>query len=249
MGRQEQKLLDEIHRQLGPLKGWTMGYGFDLWEWVNEEQLKSWHDYLWQKPGWNHLLGARASKNKLDQIYAGLDYAGYEYHKPWFNDLVEMINKRPDKPSFSEDRYRIRTPGKYPQKDYSPEETRRGLWHHTMAGGVAAIWGNLDGTGEYPSKDALKCFSIFWNKHKRFTKNMTPDNFITDGYCLSEKDQRYVFYRENTAIIRYRIAGKTKKAIAVDTRKKYREINLGRKNAGVYEFKAPYVSDWALAVE
>ena len=28
-------------RKLGPLKGWFMGYGFDLWEWVTEEDLKN----------------------------------------------------------------------------------------------------------------------------------------------------------------------------------------------------------------
>lgn len=98
MGAEEKYLLDEIHKQLNLLNGWTMGYGFDLWEWVEVHQLKAWHDYLWQKDGWKHLLGARASKNELNQIYEGLDYSGYEYHKPSYNELKTMINKRPSKP-------------------------------------------------------------------------------------------------------------------------------------------------------
>lgn len=249
MGEQEKHLLDEIHRQLGPINGWTMGYGFDLWEWVGREELKEWHDYLWAKPGWKHLLGARGTHKTIGQIYEGLDYAGYEYHKPWYKELIAMINARHGKPSFSEDRYRIRHPSKYPEKDYNEEETRRGLWHHTMAGGVAAIWGKLDGDGTYSNREALKCFSVFWNDHKRFTRGMTPDNSRTDGYCLRDGDKLYVFYRENAGRLKYGFDGKRKNVVAVDTRKKYREISIGRKEAGDHMFIAPYVSDWAVAVE
>ena len=249
MGTQEKLVLDMIAQRLGPLKGWSMSYGFDLWEWVNEKQLKAWHDYMWSKPGWNHLLGARSSKNRLDQIYEGLDYSSYEYHKPWYNDLLIMINKRLQKPSFSEDRYRIRHPSKYPGKDYDADETRRGLWHHTMAGGIAAIWGNLDGDGIYPNKEALKCFSIFWNDKGRFKKDMVVDSTITDGFCLRESDRYYVFYKENCQRIDYRFEGPAKQVVAVDTKKQYSEIDLGQREAGDFTFKAPYGSDWAIAVE
>ena len=249
MGSQEKRILDHMAQKLGPLKGWTIGYGFDLFEWVSEQQLKEWHDYMWSKPGWNHLMGARSHKNQLNQIYENLDYSSYEYHKPWYDELVIMINKRPEKPSFSEDRYRIRHPSKYPEKDYNAEETRRGLWHHTMAGGVAAIWGNLDGDGIYTNKEALKCFSVFWNNKKRFKKEMVIDNNFTDGYGLRAGDDHYVFYKENTGRITYGFEGDTKKVIAVDTKKAYKEIKLGRKTAGDHVFNAPYQSDWAIAVE
>lgn len=249
MGRQDRLVLDLIAQKLGPLKGWTMGYGFDLWEWTSEQQLKEWHDYMWSKRGWNHLLGARSSKNQLDQIYEGLDYSGYEYHKPWYDALVKMKNERPDKPTFSEDRYRIRHPSKYPKKDYNEEETRRGLWHHTMAGGIAAIWGNLDDDGIYPNKEALKTFSIFWNDRRRFKKDMVIDNSLTNGYCLRASDKYHVFYKEDTKELAYGFMGDAKKVIAVDTKKKYEEIELGTKKAGRYVFNAPYTSDWAIAVE
>lgn len=248
MGREEKYLLDEIHRQLNPLKGWTISYGFDLWEWVEESQLKAWHNYLWQKVGWNHLLGARSSKNKLDQIYEGMDYSSYEYHKPWYQELRKMKEARPRKSTFSEDRYRIRTPSKYPQKDYNEVETRRGLWHHTMAGGIAAIWGNLDNTGEYRNKDALKCFSIFWNGKDRFKKDMIVDTTLSDAYCLTDYTY-YVFYKEDTDNVNYSFSGKPKEVIAVDTRKKYQELNLVKLKSGKHQFKAPYRSDWALWIE
>ncbi|MDD2248063.1 MAG: hypothetical protein PHC39_13505 [Proteiniphilum sp.] len=214
MGKQEKAVMDMIAEKLGPLNGWFMGYGFDLWEWVSEENLKQWHDYMWAKPGWNHLLGARASQNEFSQIYEGLDFSDYEYHKPWYDELVAMINTRPEKPSLSGDRYRIRRypPSPWPKKDYNEEETRRGLWHHTMAGGIGAIWGNMDSFGIYSNKEELKCFSIFWNDNKRFKKDVVIDSSITDGYCLRSSDKVYVFYKEDTDIINYSISGETKKS-------------------------------------
>jgi hypothetical protein len=248
MGRQEQKVLDMIAQELGPLKGWMMGYGFDLWEWVNGDELKAWHDYMWSKPGWNKLLGARADKNQLTQIYEGLDISDYEYHKPWYGELMAMINARPTKPSLSGDRYRIMR-SRWPEKDYTAEETRRGLWHHTMAGGIGAIWGNLESPGTYPNKEELKCFFVFWNDKKRFKKDMTRDNSRTDGFGLREDDKYYVFYKEDTDEIRYGFDGRTKKVVAVDTKKPYQEIDLGRMKSGNHVFKAPYISDWAIAIE
>ena len=251
MGRQEKAVMDMIAERLGHLNGWFMGYGFDLWEWVGEEDLRKWHDYMWSKPGWNNMLGGRASKNELDQIYEGLDFSDYEYHKPWYDELVKMINARPEKPSFSGDRYRIRRnpPSRWPEKDYDEEETRRGLWHHTMAGGIGAIWGNMDSPGTYENKDEIKCFSVFWNDNKRFRRDMVIDNSRTDGFCLREGDQYYVFYKEETDHLRYGFDGGGKKVVAVDTRKVYEEIDLGRMDAGDHVFNAPYSSDWAIAVE
>jgi hypothetical protein len=251
MGIQEQAVMDMIAQRLGPVKGWFMGYGFDLWEWVSEDELRLWHEYMWSKPGWNKLLGARASKNELNQIYEGLDFSDYEYHKPWYEELSAMINVRPHKPSFSGDRYRIRRdpPGRWPEKDYDEDETRRGLWQHTMAGGIGAIWGNLDRSGTYANKDELKCFSLFWNDNKRFRKNMVVDNSLTDGYCLRDSDKFYIFYKENTVNIKYVFSGDPKKVIVVDTKSSYRERDLGVMEPGYYIFEAPYKSDWVISVE
>jgi hypothetical protein len=123
------------------------------------------------------------------------------------------------------------------------------MWHHTMAGGIGAIWGNLDAPGTYTNKEELKCFSVFWNDKKRFKKDMVIDNKNTDGWCLKESDNLYVFYKENTDELRYDFSGDSKKVVAVDTRKSYKEIELGRKKSGNHVFNAPYNSDWAIAVE
>lgn len=252
MGKQEKLVLDMIAEKLGPLNGWYMGYGFDLWEWVNEQELKAWHEYMWAKPGWNKLIGARG-KGGENQIYEGMDFSSYEIIKPWswYDDLVRAKNLRPLKPVMSGDRYRIRRypPSNWREKDYNEEETRRGLWHHAMAGGIAAIWGNLDSSGVYSNRKELKCFSIFWNDHKRFRRDMVIDNSLTNGYCLRESDKYFVYYKEETDKLEYSFSGKPKKVVVVDTKNKYHETILGVKGAGSYVFTAPYISDWAIAVE
>ena len=117
-----------------------MSYGFDLWEWVDGKQLDEWHRHLHQHFGWPHLLGGRWEKNQLSQATEALDYSSYEQHRPDYRKYVELIEKRPAKPSFAEDRFRVREPSPYPDKDYTLDMTRRGLWHSTMAGSVANIW-------------------------------------------------------------------------------------------------------------
>lgn len=253
-GTVDKRLQRYIAARLGPLPGWTMGYGFDLWEWVKGDQLTEWHDYLRNHFGWPHLLGGRASQNQLNQLSERLDYSGYEQHRPDYAKYVETIEKRPGKPSFSEDRFRIRKPSPYPKKDYTEELTRRGLWHSTMAGGVANIWGNLVGAGSgrqsmpYPHPEWIKTYSKFFRG--RFLVDMIRDNDLTDGVCLRTPDHtRYLFYKEDTDSIRMVLGHMTKprRAIAVDTKRPYNEIVIHPAPKDEM-FRARYKSDWAVAV-
>ena len=41
-GTPDRRLQRYIASRLGPLPGWTMGYGFDLQEWVSESQTQAW---------------------------------------------------------------------------------------------------------------------------------------------------------------------------------------------------------------
>jgi hypothetical protein len=58
-----------------------------------------------------------------------------------------------------------------------------------------------------------------------------------------------MFFIDSCQTLQYSFAGDPKNVIAIDTRKKYNEIDLGERNPGDYEFNAPYKSDWAVAVE
>jgi hypothetical protein len=249
----DKRLQRYIAARLGPLPGWTMGYGFDLWEWVSGEQLAEWHRHMHAHFGWPHMLGARASTNKLDQLTEALDYSSYEQHRPDYAMYVRTLERRPTKPSFSEDRFRIRK-SRYPEKDYDMERTRRGLWHSAMAGGAANIWGYLLGANgdvgfPYPDPHAIRTYSMFFRS--RFLADMIRDNELTDGVCLRTPDfKHFLLCKEEAEAIRLdltRMPG-GQRAVAVDTRKPYREIELGNLDARRHEWKAPYKSDWAIAV-
>lgn len=256
----DQRLQRYIAARLGPLPGWTMGYGFDCIEWVVEEDLSQWHSYMHDHFGWPHFLGARSHdphtpSDPVTQIYEGLDHSGYEQWKPTYDEYIRVIDARPTKPSFSEDRFRIRT-SPYPWKDYTEEETRRGLYHSTMAGGVANIWcyaldGYTAGWGSkpYPHKEWIKTNSEFFKN--RFIGDMVRDNGITDGVCLKRPaNAHYIFYKEDASQILMDLSGMDglQPAVAVDTKLAYSEIDLGSLDAVNQIWTAPYISDWAVAV-
>jgi len=256
-GAVDKRLQRYIAARLGPLPGWTMGYGFDLWEWVRGPQLAEWHDYLHGEFGWPHMLGGRNYQyDQWVQLSEALDYSSYEQWRPDYDKYVLTMEDRPSKPSFSEDRFRIRDPSPYPDKDYSEELTRRGLWHSAMAGGVANIWGNLvgapaDGTSAtYKHPHWSRTYADFFRE--RFVLEMVRDNAITDGVCLRTPDsRRFVFYRENTDSISMDLSKMPSAlpAVAVDTTQLYKEIDLGMLKPGKRTWTAPHVGDWAIAVE
>ena len=255
-GKVDRRLQRYIAARLGPVPGWTMGYGFDLDEWVEEADLRRWHEFMHRHFGWEHLLGGRSGGPNQGtdhggwQIYDGLDYAGYEHHRPTYEVYVAALEANPDKPVFSEDRFRVRDPSPYPEKDYDEKLTRRGLWDSTMAGGVANIWGNLAKSGGvYEHKEWIKTWARFFEA--RFLKDMQRANDLTDGRCLkSPDDTRFVFYREDANSIRMdlRRLPAAQPAVAVDVKKPYREIELPVFSSEEHGWKAPYASDWAIAV-
>ncbi len=260
-GPTDRRLQRYVAARLGPIPGWTMGYGFDLDEWTKQPDLRRWHVHMHRCLGWPHMLGGRSvGPNhyrpgvKFPQIWEGLDYSGYEQHRPTYAAYCAAIDARPRKPSFSEDRFRIRQAG-YPQKDYTMEMTRRGLWHSTMAGGVANIWGRLDGRSSrlgskpYARPEWIKTWSVFFRN--RFLRDMARRSGLSDGTCLAAPDGcHYVFYRQDAGSIRMDLTGMkgSQPAVAVDCLRAYKQIDLGPLTAGVRIWKAPRVSDWAIAV-
>jgi hypothetical protein len=255
-GKADKRLQRYIAARLGPLPGWSMSYGFDLWEWVDGPKLAQWHDYMHRQSGWPHLLGARWEKNQLSQATEALDYASYEQHRPDYHKYVEMIEKRPAKPSFAEDRFRVRKPSPYPEKDYDFDMTRRGLWHSALAGGVANIWGCLvprddeGGSQPYPNREQIQTYARFFQH--RYVRGMRRASHLTDGFALTSTNagrSLLVVYKEDAASIRLDLSGlkSNLRAVAVDTKKPYAEIDLGMLESQTW--KAPYSSDWAIAAE
>ena len=254
-GNADKRLQRYISARLSPLPGWTMGYGFDLWEWSSQSELDEWHSYMHQHQGWPHYLGARAQKNTISQISELMDYSGYEQHKPNYNTYVASISDRSNKPSFSEDRFRVRDEGR--SKDYTETETRRGLWHSAMAGGVANIWGNLIGAsdanlGTVPSAPYLnpvwiKTNSTFATKY--FTQDLGRCNELSNGYCLkTSNDSLLLFYIEDRSSIQINLTNQAGlyTIYAVDTLRQYNEVNLGVSQDSSISLNLPHHSDWAV---
>ncbi len=248
-----------IAARLGPLPGWSMGYGYDLDEWTGKNDLKLWHGHMQQHMAHHHFLGGRSGgpnsgiDHKKEQVYEGLDYSGYEHHRPTYAVYAAAMDARPAKPVMSEDRFRIR---KKHAKDYNMDLTRRGLWHSAMAGGVANIWGNLEhggtaagGSEPYPKAYQIKTHSRFMAK--RFLAGMTRCIWLTKGHCLQGSGlTRYLFYGENAASLELDLSGMkgAQPGVLVDTRQAYKELPLGTLVPKKLTLKAPYKSDWALAV-
>ncbi|MFW5658300.1 MAG: DUF5060 domain-containing protein [Bacteroidota bacterium] len=260
-GLVDKRLQRYIAARLGPLPGWSMGYGFDLWEWTDKEMLNKWHSNMHEQMGWFHFLGARAQKNQITQISEKMDYSSYEQHRPDYEKYVETINKQPGKPSFSEDRFRIREDSKYPEKDYTPELTLEGLWNSTMAGGVANIWGNLEKknafsnmnySAPYPNRRLIKTYFTFFFDKNRFLKDMKPYKKITDnGIALADSKTEHVIIltgETNTLYLWLDNYNGSKSMKVVDTRLPYNELAITYPGKTNNQIVFPYKSVWAVAL-
>lgn len=149
---QDAATVDELYQliaaRLGPIPGWTVGFGFDLFEWLTEEHINEYRNAMSQYSSYKHLLGARGFKNRYRRVTENTDYASWEWHRPDLDDYVDHVTEAAGEPAFSEDRFRIRDNPSTVSKDYDEQRTVVGLWDSLFAGGVANIWGKAlpDGT-------------------------------------------------------------------------------------------------------
>ena len=201
-----------------------------------------------------HDAGFRSPIADRYTTWLGGDYVGYTSYRPLYPRYVQALYHRPDRPSFEEDRFRLRDSEQWSYKDYSEELTRRGLWHAAMAGGVANIWGNLlpeedeGGSQPYAIKDLIKTYARFFEG--RFLKAMQT---VYDGpelRLVTPEGTHAIVYREDTDVVRLDLGGMggRLRAVAVDAKKPYEEVELGALAPEAQTWEAPYRSDWAVAV-
>ncbi|ASC73189.1 hypothetical protein XM38_041510 [Halomicronema hongdechloris C2206] len=244
-GEADRRLQRYIAARLGPLPGWTMNYGFDLQEWVSEEQTGRWADYLREHMGWPHLLWARGRFN------SNLSVASYSGMGHTYEDAVSNLEADPTRPHIFEER------DLYLREDFHTMDwTRQHLWRYTLAGGHGGFWGvGLDDDAKpYPNPEQLRTHQQFWLEEKRFLFAMRPANSLVttgDGYVLKiPSNANYVVYQEDTDVIRVDLSEMQGEqlAIAVNTKNEYDEIDLGILEPGQQTLELPEVSDWAIAV-
>lgn len=303
MNEADRRNLRYLAARLGPLPGWSIGYGYDTENlWASPEELTAWKNFLEGHFGWDHFIGARVGfdekgtygrygkgipKAPLNEkfnapvgdrytAWPGGDYIGYTSYRPLYDRYVEVLEHQPGKPSFEEDRFRIRDAVQWTHKDYDAELTSKGLWHSAMAGGVANIWGHLlpdsdqGGSQSYDSGDVhikhrIKTYATFFHDKGRFRNDFIRDNRLADprtgttekpepadiSVCLRNIAQTYyVFYKENCSSVGMNLTGMagSQRAVAVDARSRYKEIDLGVLSAEKHTWQAPYESDWAIAI-
>jgi len=163
-----------------------------------------------------------------------------------YREIVEDLDTDLGRPHFYEERH------SYLRKGFrlDMDGTRRLLWWQTMAGGMGGFYGFYPTSPHpYPNPEQMRCVRDFWRG--RFLLDMVRANELTDGLCLETPDNtKYVFYKENADTIRVDLsaAAAPLKAVAVDTTREHREVDLGSLRPAKQTIKLPATSDWAVAV-
>jgi hypothetical protein len=262
-GTADRRVQRYIAGRLGPLPGWTMSYGFDLNEWVQPEQVISWAEYLTQHSGWDLMLSARETRDgrgiRLPDVLPvaanddGPGYGDFEGRLGLFRRAEYRLSQTPLRPAIFEQRFSYLR-----HKFWDMDRTRRAFWQFTLAGGAGSIWGYYPPEckaahveGEYPDPEQLRTHRRFWRE--RFLIDMRPASDRSgdeDTLVLSSGDRHAVFYREDAESIHLDLSAMDgpQPAIALDTTKKYAELDLGTFEPAQRTWRAPYRSDWAIAV-
>ncbi|MGD8237668.1 MAG: DUF5060 domain-containing protein [Armatimonadota bacterium] len=259
-GPVDRRLQRYIAARLGPLPGWSMGYGYDLHEWTTAEQVRAWADYLHGHMGWQHLLSARGQV--LDGPGNISSYDGFGRDVPLhttrhgpadYGEIAEDLEGDTARPHLYEERHTYQRDG----FDLDMDGSRRLIWRLAMAGGMGGFfgyysqWFNRWGPfkGKYPNPEQFRTHRAFWRG--RFLLDMERRNDLTDGHCLaSPGSEHYVFYREQASSIWMDLSSALRPlpAVAIDTRAEYEKIALGALQATPQTWNAPRESDWAVAV-
>jgi hypothetical protein len=253
-GTVDRRLQRYVAARLGPISGWIGAYGFDLGEWVTEQQVRDWASYVRSRSGWHNLLMARETiydsggsflmgADKLD-VYSN-DDRPLLHDQNFYDQAVDRLTEFGGFPVMFERRFQYLRDGVW-----DAVQTRRSMWQFSIAG-VGAVYGEKS-DGSYPAADEAR-----FRVHQRFwsTRHVSPRVQVaklTSEYAMRSSDaDRYVVYQENTGTVSLPLAGlaSAKTAVAIDADSEtYTEVSLGRLTPGDQTWDAPYASDWVVAV-
>jgi hypothetical protein len=253
-GTADRRLQRYIAARLGPLPGWSMGYGFDLQEWVNEKQLYEWQDYMHKHMGWPHLLSGRGYNLKETNNINGysIPYRSsdllYSPPYPTMEEIIKQLDADPQKPHLYEERH------SWERWDLNETQTRRLLWRTAMAGGMGGWYGFYNDT-PYPYPEslimAMNTHYKFWHQKDKFRLDFSGANDLTDGYCLKSPDSRkFILYKEDASSVDIDLSGmpEAQRAFAVNTKDPYKETDLGILSTRKQTIRLNTPSDWIIAI-
>jgi hypothetical protein len=256
-GRPDRRLQRYLAARLGPLPGWTMGYGFDLHEWTRPDDVRSWAAFLHQHFGWQHLLSARGiplggehNVNSYDGFGRGVSLATTSGGPQTFQEIVGDLDGDLARPHLYEERHSYLRSGFRLDMD----GTRRLLWWEAMAGGMGGFFGFYPNSPHpYPNPEQLRTHYEFWHANRRFRLDFERAGEAASGgvhVLRSRSGRHYALYQEGTSSMRLELSKMhgPQPAVAVDTAKEYREIDLGILDPKDHTIRLPHSSDWAVAV-
>ena len=237
LGTVEKRLLRYMAARLGALPGWSVGYGFDLGEWTNANEVDEFEEYLKDRIGWFHYISGRYQGPKGGTNHGGgrtwnekLSYAAWEHHKPSQTALTNAANEVKGKPLFSEDRFRIRNENRSKDFKFDGSDSRQYMYRLLVGGGFAGIWGNVwqvdqnRGSITYQNKEELKKFArFFYEDEWRFDASFTIANNLSNtsgSYVMKSSDnKKYLIYAEGKNSVNINLSGASGnlKAVAMNT--------------------------------
>jgi len=258
-GEADRRLQRYIAARLGPLPGWTMGYGFDLHEWTNEAELNAWAAYLHEHMGWQHLLCSRGyplhgpyNINSYDGFGRNVPLATTQHGPQSYEEIVEDLRSDLTKPHLYEERH------SYLRKGFTldMDGTRRLLWWEAMAGGMGGFFGFYpDSPHPYPNPEQLRMHYDFWHGGNRFLPDMQPIDAQSRAPLLwSASAESGVLYSPDAQSVTASLpaTGKPRSVVAFDTLKEAgtwgRDLATVRPSGEPSAFAAPHRSDWVYAV-
>ncbi len=254
-GSVDQRVSRYFCARLGALPSWSIGYGFDLHEWVSRSELDAWKKFMHDHLDWPHLISARSHRfSNADQAITGYAQGDRELgqsapESPNYDQLVSLLDADGDRPHMLEERNVLGRWG------VDAGDTRRLMWRSAMAGGVGGWYGFFDKDpvfsrdSGYPNDAELLTHGRFWSD--RFLLGFRRDNARSNGFVLRDEGWNHVVvYRENAASIDIDLsrASGPLRAVAVDARAGYEERDLGMLEARDQTIDLPRNSDWAVAV-
>jgi hypothetical protein len=251
-GEPDTRLQNYIAARLGPVAGWSMGYGFDLGEWASEQEVSTWATNLQNQMGWQHMLwGRERSSANLDAVSNDIRPDGNPRDE-FYNQALNEIQNSDQRPVIFERRF-----GYMRDNVWDDETMRRAMWQFSVAGGAAGWWGfragtNITAPGPFAEPETFRTHQTFWNN--RLLLEMNPHNELTGGslaFALAADDlSDIVVYQEDSSQIQLNLATLAAPilAIAIDTKAGYTEIPLGLLSNSDQVWTTPYESDWAIAL-
>ncbi|MGB3617629.1 MAG: DUF5060 domain-containing protein [Catalinimonas sp.] len=254
-GEVDQRLQRYIAARLGPLPGWSMGYGFDLHEWTNQQNLNHWAAFMHQHLGWDHLLSARGftlegdnNMNSYDGFGRNVELFTSAHGPKNKREVLEDMQSDSTRPHFYEERHSY----KRPKFDLDMDGTRRLMWWQMLSGGMGGWYGfygdgrNTVEKGNYPYQNPEQFFTAkrFWDTYIDFDMKATIDG--KTELMMLEGKHKVIIYAEESDAIQLPEKSFAESYIAFDTKITYREIPFDKPTTNVWY--PPYASDWVVVV-